>query len=155
MAANMAADVASNMAGVFDAAAAAAGGGFPGCMHADFFGGAAAGGGSSRSVPVTTPGSSSSSSRAVPPYGSSGGGGWWGLRQRFLSLFGRAGGGSESKDELSSALMDLSEDIMAQVSVFKNGFLYRHKQSEICPSHTLGCLTHTCCVVYPATSRMT
>jgi hypothetical protein len=56
-----------------------------------------------------------------PPGGGSSsgssGGGWWGLRQRFLNLFGRAGGASESKDELSSALMDLSEDLMAQVSV--------------------------------------
>jgi hypothetical protein len=47
----------------------------------------------------------------------SSGGSWWGLRQRFLNLFGRAGGATESKDELSSALMDLSEDLMAQVSL--------------------------------------
>jgi hypothetical protein len=50
-------------------------------------------------------------------FGSSGrGSGWQLIRQRFLSLFGAADNNvSDSKDALSSALMDLSEDLMAQV----------------------------------------
>lgn len=77
-----------------------------------FGGGSSSGGSNARcsgsSLPVFPGGGGGSS-------GSSGGG-WWGLRQRFLNLFGRAGGATESRDELSSALMDLSEDLMSQVS---------------------------------------
>jgi hypothetical protein len=83
--------------------------------------GGSSGSNGGRSVPVS--GGTSSGGRSVPVFPTGGsssgssGGGWFGLRQRFLQLFGRAGGGkSESRDELSSALMDLSEDLMAQVS---------------------------------------
>lgn len=45
--------------------------------------------------------------------------GWRKLREQFVRMFGSwTRAGCESKDELSSALMDLSEDLMAQVTAF-------------------------------------
>lgn len=59
----------------------------------------------------------SSTSVSTTAAAGSAGGGWRNLRERFVRVFGSwSSGGCDSRDELSSALMDLSEELMTEVS---------------------------------------
>jgi hypothetical protein len=125
----MAAGAAATAAGMAAAADAASG-----AMPAAFFDAAWGTAAPRRPAPAAAPGNPAPPAPAAAAFAadpargsdannSASASGWFALRQRFLALFGSsssssssaAGGVSDSKDELSSNLMDLSEDLMAQV----------------------------------------